>query len=209
MANEIKKRNLWKEKEIEMMILLIKENHILKLMDSKIKRNKTIFTAIEKEMKERGFYKTSEQIRTKFKSLKSEYYKTKRNNNTSGAQKQTCPYYELLDEILSCRPVVTVDGVDTSVNVDISIDDGNIMECSNNETTEQYEDQQEPNFIERDQQIENLSQESSNQNTTANVKAFNNTSKFLLFGIVAYTYFNMFYIYIICVYFIFSREKNL
>ncbi|XP_039951455.1 uncharacterized protein LOC120768749 [Bactrocera tryoni] len=116
MENNIKKRNLWKHLEITEMLSVIKENHVLKLLDSKVKRNKNVFEEVARELKAKGHNKDAVQIRTKFKALKSEYYKVKRNNNTSGAERQTCEYFDLLDEVLSHRPAIATEGEDTSHN---------------------------------------------------------------------------------------------
>ncbi|XP_036341738.1 uncharacterized protein LOC118751079 [Rhagoletis pomonella] len=109
-----KKRNIWREKEIIEMISIIKEKHILKLLDSKIKRNRSIFEEVARALNSKGIKTDAIQIRAKFKSLKSDYYKAKRNNNSSGAERQTCDYFEMLDEVLGHRPAVSVEGVDTS-----------------------------------------------------------------------------------------------
>lgn len=111
---EKEKRITWKDKEIYEMLSIIKEKHVIKLLDGKQKRNKTIYEAIQKDLEEKSIYKTEVQIRAKFKSLKAEYYKMKRNNNTSGAGRMTSPYFCILDEILSDRPVNNIGGVDTS-----------------------------------------------------------------------------------------------
>lgn len=97
------------------MLSIIKNKEILRLLDGKRYRNGDIFKIVEEELKKRGFQKTVLQIRTKFKTLKAAYYKVKRHNNTSGADKLTCPFYEELDELLHVRPMCSLqNGVDTT-----------------------------------------------------------------------------------------------
>lgn len=115
---EKEKRITWKDKEIYEMLSIIKEKHVIKLMDSKKKEIKTIYEAIQKDLEKKLIYKTEVQIRAKFKSLKADYHKIKRNNNTSGAARMTSPYFCILDEILSDRPVNNIGGVDTSKTTD-------------------------------------------------------------------------------------------
>ncbi|XP_036341413.1 uncharacterized protein LOC118750785 [Rhagoletis pomonella] len=119
----IKKRDIWSDREVQQMLSIIRENHILKLMDSKAKRNRSIFEDVAAEMAAKGIQRSSTQIRTKFKALKLDYYKVKRNNNKSGAKRQTSEHFTLLDEILGHRPAVTSTGLDTSLAEFLSDED--------------------------------------------------------------------------------------
>lgn len=107
-----KKRDIWSDREIRQMLSIINENHIMKLIDGKSKRNKSIFVEIAAELKKKEIVKSDVQIRNKFKSLKSDFYKAKRNNNKSGAKRQTSEHFELLDEIFGHRPALEAEGVD-------------------------------------------------------------------------------------------------
>lgn len=132
-----KKRNIWKDSEVKVMLEIIKEKHILQLMDGKTRRNKTIFIEIEKEMRNKGFDRNADQIRSNFKFLKSEYNSVKRNNNKSGAERKTCLFFEILEELLSSRPAVKFSGVDTasssSVDENITIQENDdIMHIDDN-----------------------------------------------------------------------------
>ncbi|XP_017489552.1 PREDICTED: uncharacterized protein LOC108377772 isoform X2 [Rhagoletis zephyria] len=96
------------------MLHIINEKHIMQLIDNKTKRNKSIFQDIANELKNKNVVKSDVQIRNKFKSLKSDFFKAKRNNNKSGAKRQTSEHFELLDQILGHRPVLEAEGVDVA-----------------------------------------------------------------------------------------------
>lgn len=218
------KRNLWRDLEVETLVSIIKEKHILQLLDGKQRRNKAIYESIEKDMKAKGFMRNSDQIRIKFKALKAEYNKVKRHNNTSGAQRITCPYYDILNEILHDRPVVQTEGIDTSINdslqelekgnyfdqlllfyilhyfslnLDVNEDVDFIDEISEqkNEDQDHQENQNEQEDIHKNQQ----------QSKSNNLKVFNNPSKILIH---IYLYF---YSYKTCTIYhqYFCREKKL
>ncbi|XP_067625886.1 uncharacterized protein [Eurosta solidaginis] len=124
-----KKRNIWRERDVVEMISIIKERHILKLLDSKVKRNRCIFEEVARELNSKGINKDAIQIRAKFKTLKCDYYKAKRHNNKSGAGRQTCEYFELLDEVLGNRPAVAAEGEDTS-QVEVNSNNMNTSQCN-------------------------------------------------------------------------------
>lgn len=112
-----KKRVNWTTLETSFMLSIIRDKNILQLLDGKRYRNTDIFKVVEEELKIRGFMKTSAQIRTKWKTLKLNYFKTKRTNNTSGWCRVNCPFWDELDELLGHRPACSVEGgVDTSAS---------------------------------------------------------------------------------------------
>jgi hypothetical protein len=75
------------------------------MLDGKRHGNAHIFKLVEDELKKRGFTKSAEQIRVKWKHLKSVYYQVKRQNLVSGASRNESPHWDLLEELLSERPV--------------------------------------------------------------------------------------------------------
>lgn len=58
-------------------------------------------------MAEAGYHRTGEQIRVHWKSLKAAYYKNNKHNSTSGSNHAILPHFNILNEILSHRPLAT------------------------------------------------------------------------------------------------------
>lgn len=59
--------------------------------------------------------KTMKQCKDKLRNLKQAYKDAKANNNLTGRGKKTSPHYEIFDQILGSRPVVTMPGVIQSI----------------------------------------------------------------------------------------------
>lgn len=68
---------------------------------------KKIIDAVNKA----GPEKTMKQCKNKLRNLKASYKDAKANNNQTCRGKKTSPYFEIFDEILGSRPVVTMPGV--------------------------------------------------------------------------------------------------
>lgn len=77
-------RTVWTTDETHTLIDFIKEKSGHKILDSKRQRNIELFKAISDEMKARGFIKTAEQCRSKFKTMKSNYLTAKAKASRSG-----------------------------------------------------------------------------------------------------------------------------
>ncbi|KAL1489059.1 hypothetical protein ABEB36_014004 [Hypothenemus hampei] len=96
MANSDKYiRNIWRENEVTTMLQIFNEKNITNLFDGKKNAKKKGITS-----------KTPETIKNKWKALKTAYYKCKKYNNNSGADRTECEFYNILDEILGTRPAV-------------------------------------------------------------------------------------------------------
>lgn len=109
-----KKRCSWKEKEILDLISLVKEHHVVSIMDKKTKRAKSLYQEITSKMNEKDYNKNMEQVRSKFKSLKLQYMQIKRNNSKSGSNRENFEYFDALGEIFESRPLASPQGLDTS-----------------------------------------------------------------------------------------------
>lgn len=118
----------WRSYEIVALLHIIKNKNIIQLMDGKVKRNKKIYEEIELELKKDGIEKSFNQIRTKFKAMKSDYLKTKRHNAISGNSRQECDHFELLEEIFQSRPLASVSGMDTATDWSMNSEFLEIME---------------------------------------------------------------------------------
>lgn len=77
-------RACWSNDEIKTMLDFIKDKNGYKLLDSKRQRNIELYNAITGHMKARGFTKTPEQCRSKFKVLKAKYLSEKMKASRSG-----------------------------------------------------------------------------------------------------------------------------
>lgn len=90
------------------------------MMDGKRFKHIDIYNSLESSMKEMGFIKSGAQMKIKLKHLKEMYFKCKRNNNISGAARQTFLFYDEMEQLLGGRPSVqaTEDtGIDSSNNI--------------------------------------------------------------------------------------------
>lgn len=91
------------------------------VMDGKRHKHIDIYNSLESRMKEMGFIKTGAQMKTKLKHLKEMYFKCKRNNNISGASRQTFSFYDEMEQLFGGRPSVRaiadigIDSSDSSV----------------------------------------------------------------------------------------------
>ena len=87
------------------MLHQVQEFNILKFMDGRRTRNSNLFQKISSTMAEAGFVRTPEQFRIKWKNIRSAYMNAKRNNSTSGQGRISCPYFEIMDDLLGSRPM--------------------------------------------------------------------------------------------------------
>lgn len=83
-------------------------------MDGRKFRNTDLFKAVREKLKEAGADRTVEQIRNRWKTLKTSYFKAKMHNSKSGADPSYFPFFDQMDEIMGGRPLSNVgdNGVD-------------------------------------------------------------------------------------------------
>lgn len=99
-----KRPHFWRDEETALMLNLMNELNILKYLDVR-----KMFQKVSDKLTDAGFPRTVEQVRCRWKALKSLYYKTKKHNNTSGSDPQKCPFYNELDQLLGHRPLSSID----------------------------------------------------------------------------------------------------
>ncbi|CAL8255056.1 unnamed protein product [Merluccius merluccius] len=93
-------------------------------------------------MEEAGFVRTPEQIRVRWKNVKKAYLGAKQNNGTSGRPPASCPFYDLLDDLLGSRPLSQA-GQKSQAGVDVG------FEPSATETTmETVDPEEDKTFLE-------------------------------------------------------------
>ncbi|KYN28556.1 hypothetical protein ALC57_02025, partial [Trachymyrmex cornetzi] len=98
-----RKGSNWTDTETTILIELCIEKRIIQLMDGKRHKHIDIYKSLEPKMKEMGFIKTGAQMKTKLKHLKEIYFKCKRNNSVSGANRMSFPFYDAMEELFGGR----------------------------------------------------------------------------------------------------------
>ncbi|TNN79268.1 Zinc finger protein with KRAB and SCAN domains 2 [Liparis tanakae] len=116
--------HFWTEEQTTFMLNVLKELNILKFLDGRKTRNGELFKKVSLKMVEAGFHRTPEQIRIRWKNVKKAFFQAKRDNGASGRGRTTCPFYELLDDLLGSRPLSRVEhnGVDSGVQLPTTVD---------------------------------------------------------------------------------------
>jgi hypothetical protein len=110
------KNKCWETNEIICLLELAIEKNLLKNMDSKTHRHSDLFHALTLDLNKRGYNRTMEQCKSKFRGLKSDYQNDKCKYNKSGAGGQVSQIHQLLKELFCNRPKAHCSeyGVDTS-----------------------------------------------------------------------------------------------
>ncbi|KAK7879842.1 hypothetical protein WMY93_033490 [Mugilogobius chulae] len=116
MAAGGKKRSyFWSDEETEFCISTMKELNIITHLDGKKQRNVDLFKTVVDKMTEAGFpVRTVEQVRSRWKILKKQYYQAKQQNNKSGSCPTNFRFFKIIDDLLGHRPLASTadDGVD-------------------------------------------------------------------------------------------------
>jgi len=102
---EVEKRNIWRDDEVTCMLSIYKEKNIMEQFNGKKYGYGDIYKTIEQEMKAKGFTsKNYVQISTKWKKLKSDYGKIKRQmatNQTSDTK--DLQFFSVIDELMTSQ----------------------------------------------------------------------------------------------------------
>ncbi|KAK3732230.1 hypothetical protein QZH41_007523 [Actinostola sp. cb2023] len=118
----------WNDAEIRYLILAWKD-HYQSLKGKK--RTKQAwdeicrdFNASCKEQCVSKGYRTAEQAKNKMKTLIDEYKNVVDNNNRSGRDRITCPYFEDIDEVLGCKDSQSINNVVNAGNKEAVVSSG-------------------------------------------------------------------------------------
>lgn len=123
----------WSSAETMHLLNTLKELNIIERLDGRKIRNVDLFKTVCEKLKEAGASRTVEQIRNRWKTLKTAYFKAKIHNNRSGADPSNFPCFDKMEEIMGGRPLSNVSdsGVDvgfpdpcdeeTSLDVNVSV----------------------------------------------------------------------------------------
>uniref|UniRef100_A0A3P9LH28 Myb/SANT-like DNA-binding domain-containing protein n=1 Tax=Oryzias latipes TaxID=8090 RepID=A0A3P9LH28_ORYLA len=105
-----------KERVCRSFLLLLSgcAKSISKRLDGRKSRNTELFILVHKRLKEVGIDRSIEQIKNRWQSLKTTYYKAKTHNSRSGVDPSSFPYYQVMDNFMGDRPLsnVPTNGVD-------------------------------------------------------------------------------------------------
>ena len=75
---------LWSDAEVSTLLGFITDIDAVKMLDGKRQRNEKVFAKLHEMMKDRGMDKSLQQIRCKYKKMKSIYLKEKTKCTKSG-----------------------------------------------------------------------------------------------------------------------------
>ncbi|XP_041534905.1 zinc finger and SCAN domain-containing protein 29 isoform X2 [Microtus oregoni] len=87
----------WGYEETKTYLAILSETQFYKALQN-CHRNSQLYDAVAERLWEYGFFRTPEQCRTKFKSLKTSYQKVR-----NGQAPETCPFFEEMDALVSAR----------------------------------------------------------------------------------------------------------
>lgn len=144
----------WNDDEVKMMLQLFADEKIVEKMDSKSIRHTSLYRIIQNKLLERGINRTEQQIRTKYKNLRTRYFEVKEINNTSGAAPSEFIFFEYMDCILATRPksIASKYGVDTSTmnvnrppDIDEEYDDTEVINNNDSGDKEDSDDNNDDN----------------------------------------------------------------
>uniref|UniRef100_F6X920 Zinc finger and SCAN domain-containing protein 29-like n=1 Tax=Monodelphis domestica TaxID=13616 RepID=F6X920_MONDO len=96
----------WGYEETKIFLGILSESWIYEKLRT-CHRNRQVYRIVAERLRERGFLRTLEQCRYRFKNLQTNYRKA-RSTHTPG----TCPFYEEMDALMSPRVAVTAPEVE-------------------------------------------------------------------------------------------------
>ncbi|XP_043836016.1 zinc finger and SCAN domain-containing protein 32-like isoform X2 [Dromiciops gliroides] len=96
----------WGYEETKIFLGILSESWIYEKLRT-CHRNRQVYRIVAERLRERGFLRTLEQCRYRFKNLQTNYRKA-RSTHTPG----TCPFYEEMDALMSPRVAVTTPEVE-------------------------------------------------------------------------------------------------
>lgn len=106
------------------MLAKLLEFDIIKCMDGRKKRNGNLFKRVANALAEAGYVRTAEQIRVRWKHMKSMYYGVQRQNRESGHSRQSCPHMHILHDLLAEQPTARAEehGAKTRITTEAESD---------------------------------------------------------------------------------------
>ena len=78
-------------------------------IDGRKSRNEELFKEVHETLVEAGVNRTVDQIKTRWKALKTLYYRAKANNSKSGSAPTSFPFFAQMDDFMGDRPLANFD----------------------------------------------------------------------------------------------------
>lgn len=125
MSSNRRSSHFWTEEETDYLLQSLKEMHIDRYRDGRKHRNSLIFRKVCARHKEAGFRRSCDQVKHRWKTLKSIYYKAKKQNTSSS--NNAFKHFDTMEEIFGHRPLVVVTN---QTGVDIDFKDGSPLSDS-------------------------------------------------------------------------------
>ncbi|XP_065109910.2 uncharacterized protein [Paramisgurnus dabryanus] len=149
MSNNRTIRHFWNEKETDFLLQTLKEMNIDRYKDGRKNRNSLIFRKVCAKHKAAGYRRSCDQVKHRWKTLKSIYYKAKRQNVTSS---DAFKHFDTMEEIFGHRPLV----VSKQTRADIDSKDESPLSESKSFTFEGDECDEENDVESGNQEIQTL-----------------------------------------------------
>ncbi|XP_051506343.1 uncharacterized protein LOC127413330 [Myxocyprinus asiaticus] len=96
--------HFWSEEETDFLLQTLKEMNIDRYKDGRKNRNSLIFRKVCAKHKQAGFVRSCDQVKHRWKTLKSIYYKAKKLNQTSS--NAAFKHFDTMEDIFGHRPLV-------------------------------------------------------------------------------------------------------
>lgn len=124
MSSNQRRPHFWSEEETDFLLQTLKEMNIDRYKDGRKHRNSLVFRKVCAKHREAGFARSCDQVKHRWKTLKSIYYKVKKRNynNNNGEFK----HYDTMEEIFGHRPSV----ITNQIEVDVDDKDGSPLSDS-------------------------------------------------------------------------------
>ncbi|XP_048035603.1 uncharacterized protein LOC125261081 [Megalobrama amblycephala] len=116
MSSNRRSTHFWSEEETDFLLQTLKEMNIDRYRDGRKHRNSLIFRKVCARHKEAGFARSCDQVKHRWKTLKSIYYKAKKQNTSSS--NAAFKHFDTMEEIFGHRPLVVMAN-QTEVEIDL------------------------------------------------------------------------------------------
>lgn len=99
----------WSVDETNVLLDILKDLKIINRLDGRKQRNDDLFRDVFEKLNQAGVNRSLEQIKNRWKALKSGFYKAKNDSGRSGAAPTAFVFYQRVNEILGGRPLANTE----------------------------------------------------------------------------------------------------
>ncbi|XP_051566497.1 ATP-dependent (S)-NAD(P)H-hydrate dehydratase-like isoform X2 [Myxocyprinus asiaticus] len=103
---------LWSDMETRALLNIWGEHDVQTALDGNF-RNSHVYRDVSNRLCELGFDRTPDQCRIRVKSLKRQYFQAKEGSKKNGQYHKMCKFYDEMERILSSRPLVERQDIDS------------------------------------------------------------------------------------------------